>query len=107
MNDLLIQQINQEIADSRRRIERLEKVESIAYINGSNAGTTTLIAGTKVVNTLMVTANSIILLTPQSLGTIARPVGVGVTARVAGVSFTIMSMDITDTSVIGWIIVEP
>jgi len=73
----------------------------------ATAGTATLVAGTVTISTTKVTANSIILLTPQTLGTILRPTGVGVTARTAGTSFVITSMDITDTSIIGWIIIEP
>jgi len=70
-------------------------------------GVATLVAGTVTVSTTKVTANSRIFLTPQSLGTILRPTGLGVTARVAGTSFTITSMDITDTSTVGWLIMEP
>jgi hypothetical protein len=81
----------------------------LSIYSGTNAttGTATLIAGTKTVNTTKVTVDSIIILTPQNLGTISRPVGVGVTARVGGTSFTITSEDATDTSTIGWLIVEP
>ena len=75
--------------------------------SNATAGTATFVAGTVTVNTTKVTANSIILLTPQTLGTILRPTGVRVTARTAGTSFTITSMDITDTSIIGYIIIEP
>lgn len=76
---------------------------------GVNAtmGVATLVGGTVTVSTTKVTANSRIFLTPQSMGTILRPVGVGVTARVVGTSFTITSQDATDTSVIAWQIVEP
>ena len=76
---------------------------------GSNAtmGVATLVGGTVTVSTTKVTANSRIQLTPQTLGTILRPVGVGVTARTAGTSFTITSMDITDTSDVAWVIYEP
>lgn len=76
---------------------------------GSNAkmGTATLVTGTKVVSTTAVTANSRILLTVQSLGTISAPVPIAVTARTAGTSFTITSSDATDTSVVAWMIVEP
>ncbi|MFH1683971.1 MAG: hypothetical protein ABIA67_03725 [Candidatus Margulisiibacteriota bacterium] len=76
---------------------------------GTNAkmGVVTLVGGTAPVNTTVVTANSRIFLTSQTLGTITRPVAVGVTARAAGTSFTITSQDITDTSTIAWIIFEP
>lgn len=76
---------------------------------GVNAcsGAATMVAGTVTVNTTKVTANSRIQLTPQSLGTVTAPKTVGVTARAAGVSFTITSADATDTSVVAWQIVEP
>lgn len=76
---------------------------------GTNAtmGVATLVAGTVTVNTTKVTANSRIQLTTQTLGTILRPAAVGVTARTAGTSFTITSGDVTDTSTVAWVIVEP
>ena len=81
----------------------------ISIAEGANAtmGTATLVAGTATVNTNKITANSRVFLTTQSLGTITRPVSVGVTARVAETSFTITSMDITDTSTVAWVIMEP
>lgn len=76
---------------------------------GTNAtsGVATLVAGTIVVSTTKVTANSRIQLTVQSLGTVAIPQAIGVTARTAGTSFTISSAGVTDTSVIAWTIIEP
>ena len=76
---------------------------------GSNAtmGTATLVAGTVTVSTTKVTASSRILLTIQSLGTVAVPTTVGITARTAGTSFTITSANAVDTSVIAWMIFEP
>lgn len=76
---------------------------------GSNAkqGTATLVAGTVTVSNTSVTANSRILLTVQSLGTVTSPKAVAVTARSAGTSFTITSADVTDTSVVAWEIFEP
>lgn len=76
---------------------------------GTNAisGIATLSGGTVTVNTTSVTANSRIVLTIQSLGTVAVPTTVGVTARSAGTSFTITSASGTDTSVIYWMIIEP
>lgn len=64
-------------------------------------------AGSIVISTTAVTANSRIFLTPQTLGTVARPAALGVTARTAGTSFTITSSDATDTSTVAWLIVEP
>jgi hypothetical protein len=76
---------------------------------GSNAksGLATMVAGTITVNTTRVTATSRIQLTVQSLGTVTTPKAIGVTARVAGTSFTITSADNTDTSTVAWLIVEP
>lgn len=80
-----------------------------AVVEGSNAamGVATLVAGTATVNTTAVAANSRIFLTTQSLGTVATPMAVAVTARTAGTSFTITSEDGTDTSVVAWQIVQP
>ena len=76
---------------------------------GSNAkqGTATLAAGTVVVSNTSVTASSRIFLTIQSLGTVASPKAIAVTARSAGTSFTITSADATDTSVVAYEIFEP
>lgn len=76
---------------------------------GANAkmGTATLVLGTLVVSTTAVTANSRIFLTAQSLGTITVPAALAVSARTAATSFTILSSDLTDTSVVAWMIVEP
>lgn len=76
---------------------------------GSNAkqGVATLVAGTVVVSNTSVTASSRIFLGYQSLGTVTTPKGVGVSARVVGTSFTILSNDATDTSVIAYEIFEP
>jgi hypothetical protein len=76
---------------------------------GTNAssGVATLTAGSVVVSTTSVTANSRIQLTIQSLGTVTVPKAIGVTARTAGTSFTITSADATDTSLISWLLIEP
>ena len=76
---------------------------------GSNAkqGVATLAAGTVTVADTSVTANSRIQLTGQSLGTVAVFSAYGVSARVAGTSFTILASQGTDTSVIAYEIFEP
>lgn len=76
---------------------------------GSNAymGVATLSGGTIVVSTNKVAADSRIFLTIQSLGTVAAPKAIGVTARVAATSFTITSADPTDTSLVAWQIITP
>lgn len=74
---------------------------------GANAtmGRATLVAGTVTVATTAVTATSEIFLTCQTPG--GTPGFLRVSARTAGTSFTILSSSGTDTSVIGWLIVEP
>lgn len=71
------------------------------------AGVAVLVDGVKVVATSRVTASSRIQLTAQVLGTVTAPKALAVTARTAGTSFTITSADVTDTSSVGWLIVEP
>lgn len=73
---------------------------------GPRRGVATLVAGAKVVSDPLVTANSRILLTVQSLGTVTAPKAIGVTARTPGTSFTITSADNTDTSIVAYEIVE-
>ena len=68
-------------------------------------GKSTMVGGTVTVSTTKVTANSIILLTPQnSSGT---PGSLSVSTRTAGTSFTILSTSASDTRDVGWFIVEP
>lgn len=83
--------------------------KGLQVAEGSNAkqGTATLVAGVATVANTSVTASSRIFLTAQSLGTIALPASLGVTARTAGTSFTITSSQITDTSVVAYEIFEP
>ena len=80
-------------------------VSSLANYYAYVSGYATLVAGTATVATTYITSTSIVLLTVQSLGTVATPKAVGVTARSQGTSFTITSSDATDTSVVGWIII--
>lgn len=74
---------------------------------GTNAkmGTSSLVAGTVVVNTTAVTASSRIFLTPQNTSGTAG--AVSVSTRTAGTSFTMLSTSNTDTRSIAWFIVEP
>ena len=80
-----------------------------AITEGANAamGVATLVGGTVTVSNTLVTANSRIFLTAQSLGTIVVPAALAISARSAGASFTILSSDVTDTSVVAWEIKEP
>lgn len=74
---------------------------------GTNAkmGVSTLVAGTVTVANTSVTANSRIFLTCQTPG--GTPGFLRVSARTAGTSFTILSSSNTDTSAVGWFMVEP
>lgn len=75
---------------------------------GTNAtmGIATLAAGTVVVSTTKVTANSRIFLTVQG-GTLTNIGSEYISARTAGTSFTISSSNILDASNVAWIIMEP
>lgn len=79
-----------------------------ALKEGTNAtmGTATLSGGTVVVSTTKVTANSRIFLTVQG-GTLTNVGTPYVSARTAGTSFTISSVNPLDASNVGWIIIEP
>jgi hypothetical protein len=84
------------------------------YINkafittGSNAsiGTAVLVAGTVTVSTTAVTASSIIFLTCQVLGTVTVASALSIGTVTAGTSFVINSAVVTDTSTIGWWIIN-
>jgi hypothetical protein len=71
----------------------------------SRMGRSTLVGGTKVFNTVEVSAVSEIFLTCQTPG--GTPGFLTVSARTPGTSFTILSSSATDTSVVAWLIVEP
>jgi hypothetical protein len=71
----------------------------------SPTGTVSLSAGTAVVNTSFVQANSIILLTGQNSDVNAG--ALFVSARTAGVSFTVSSTNILSTQLVGWYIINP
>lgn len=75
---------------------------------GTNAtmGVATLVAGAVTVNTTKVSTNSRIFLTVQG-GTITNVGAVYVSARTAGTSFVISSLNVLDTSDVAWVIIEP
>jgi hypothetical protein len=79
----------------------------LSIAEGANArmGRSTLVGGTVVVSNTSVTAASEIFLTCQTPG--GTPGFLRVSARTAATSFTILSSSGTDTSVVGWLIVEP
>lgn len=71
----------------------------------SVSGNATLAAGTVTVWTNAVTANSVILLTVGTLGTVTIPQVIHWTNKVPGTSFDIVSANNTDTSVVSWMII--
>lgn len=72
--------------------------------DAGRCGTATLVLGTKTVAAPSITANSIVLLTPQSgAAPLALPY---VSAINPGVGFTITSLNLTDTATVGWFIVD-
>lgn len=71
----------------------------------SRSGKAVLVAGSKVVNNTVVTADSNIQLTSNIDG--GTPGWLRVSARTPGVSFTITSSNGADTSTVSWLIVEP
>jgi hypothetical protein len=75
--------------------------------HGTNGriGTATLSSGAVTVANTSVTANTIILLTVAALGTVSTAQALHYTIS-SGVSFTITSAGGTDTSTVGWMLVE-
>lgn len=71
---------------------------------GGYVGTSVLVGGTVTVANTNVTANSVILLTSQVDG--GTTGSLRISARNAGVNFTITSSSGADTSTIGWLIIE-
>ncbi len=70
--------------------------------DAGRAGVVTLVLGVKTVAAPEVTANSVVLLTPQSLP-LALPYVSSVTP---GTGFTITSLNLLDTATVGWFIVD-
>lgn len=91
--------------DGEMRLSTLGKGFSVAEGSNARMGTAVLVAGTKVVSTTAVTANSRIFITTNTPG--GTPGWLQVSARSAGTSFTILSSSATDTSTVAWIIFEP
>ena len=83
--------------------------QTFAITEGANCcmGTAVLVAGTVTVATTAVTANSRIFLTVQTLGTVAIPTPIAVTATTVATDFTITSANAVDTSTVAWVILEP
>lgn len=68
-------------------------------------GIATLVAGAATVNTSVVTANSRIMLTVQTAG--GTQGHLQISNRNVGVSFTISSTSVSETSTVAWLIIEP
>jgi hypothetical protein len=72
---------------------------------GARMGTAVLVGGTVTVNTTAIAAGSVVILTTQAPGgTVGTPY---VSARTAGTSFVITSTSSSDTSTVGWRILDP
>lgn len=97
------------VIDSAGQVALQTVGKGLSIKEGSNAkqGIATLVAGTAVVSNTSVTATSRIQLTAQSLGTVTVPTALAVSARTAGTSFTILSSNLVDTSVVAYSIFEP
>jgi len=66
-----------------------------------------LVAGVLVVSDTTVTANTRIFMSTHTRGTITLPAVYDAATRSAGVSFTITSSMITDTSTVEYLMIEP
>lgn len=99
--------LKRQAANILRTDDALEIGDTLRIDSGANCsiGRATLVAGTVVVNTNKVTAASNVFLTCQTPG--GTPGFLRVSARTAATSFTILSSNAADTSVVGWLIVEP
>lgn len=76
---------------------------NVSTSSNNGAGTTTLVAGTSTVSNTSITASSIILLTRQTIGGTTGTLSYTLSA---GTSFTINSTSATDTSTIGYVLVN-
>ena len=81
-----------------------EPYQIVGNIPGASiaSGQVVLVAGTATVATTAITSSNNVVLSTQALGTVATAQPLAVTARTAGVSFTITSAGATDTSTVYW-----
>lgn len=93
-------------ATSKLSVDNTGKVTKPVGAANSSVGTATLIAGTVTVSTTSVTASSIIYLTVQSLGTVTTAKAMTIGTKTAATSFVITSADATDTSIVGWMLIN-
>lgn len=85
----------------------IQQGRGLLIATGSTNGTVgaaSLTLGLATILTTKVTANSIVLLTPQDNNSIGA---LRVSSRIAGTSFSITSSNLTDSGVVGWVIIEP
>lgn len=82
-------------------------VGGTAFTNMRFGTTQNLSTGTAVVADAGATANTKYFFTTKALGTLTSPVSYMATTRSAGVSFTIVSQNLTDTSTVDWVAIEP
>lgn len=92
-------------ADYDARLDSIRTGLKVAEAANGTMGRATLSGGTVVVSTTAVTAASEVFLNCQVPG--GTPGFLRVSTRTAGTSFTILSSSGTDTSVVGWVIIEP
>lgn len=74
--------------------------------NASAGTTSAMTSGAIAVATTAVTASSVILTVPHTLGTVSVPQALYATARNPGVSFAVISAGATDTSTVDWWIIN-
>lgn len=86
-------------------VTTLGKAFSVKEGSNATSGSVTLVAGTATVSTTAVAANSRIQVTSNADG--GTPGFLRVSTRTAGVSFTITSSNVLDTSDVAWIIIKP
>lgn len=95
---------NLNINNAKLRLETIGKGLEIKTGTNSRAGTATLVAGTVTVANTSITANTLVLLTSNVNGGTAG--FLRCTAKTVGTSFVITSSNASDTSTVGWFLVE-
>jgi hypothetical protein len=81
------------------------RIVALGIKAAEKVGTAVLVGGTVVVAATLVTASSVFFLTHQTFG--GTPGLLNVSARTAGVGFTITSANALDTSTVGYVFFEP
>lgn len=86
--------------------ENYTTLASTTSAGALSAGSVALVGGTATIASTAVTANSLIRISVQALGTVTTAKAVAATAKTAGVSFVLTSADATDTSTVFWEIIN-